>query len=305
MGKKNVALVLSSGGARGLAHIGAIEALEEFGYTITSIAGTSMGSLVGGIYANGNLAGFRDFITGLSKVGVIRLMDLAVSKGGIIKGEKVFNEIKRFIGDGNIEDLAIPFSAVATDLFNHREVIFRHGNLLNALRASAAIPTVLLPQQQEQSFLVDGAIVNPLPINRVERKPGDILIAINVNAPRKNAIKQSASPEKRSYNSIRGFVNNKWNGMLAGHKTDEKQKYGFFDIVSGSFEMVQYKLTESVLMQQKVDLLVNMPVNLAEMFEFYRAGELIKAGYNATKQQLADLDSGTGKHPGIVEEWFI
>ncbi|KAF0197309.1 MAG: NTE family protein [Bacteroidetes bacterium] len=305
MNPKNVALVLSSGGARGLAHIGAIEALEECGYTITSIAGTSMGSLVGGIYANGSLPGFRDFITGLSKVGVLRLMDLAVSKRGIIKGERVFSEIKKFIGDGNIEDLAIPFTAVATDLFNHREVIFRHGNLLNALRASAAIPTVLLPQQQEQSFLVDGAIVNPLPINRVERKPGDILIAINVNAPRKNAIKQSVSPEKKSYNSIRDFVNNKWNGMLAAHQTDEKQKHGFFDIVSGSFEMMQYKLTESVLRQQEVDMLVNLPVNLADMFEFYRAEELIKTGYDATKKQLAEMDSKNIQQHGIIEEWFI
>jgi NTE family protein len=305
MNPKNVALVLSSGGARGLAHIGAIEALEEYGYTITSIAGTSMGSLVGGIYANGSLPGFREFITGLSKVGVLRLMDLAVSKRGIIKGERVFSEIKKFIGDGNIEDLAIPFTAVATDLFNHREVIFRHGNLLNALRASAAIPTVLLPQQQEQSFLVDGAIVNPLPINRVERKPGDILIAINVNAPRKNAIKQSVSPEKKSYNSIRDFVNNKWNGMLAAHQTDEKQKHGFFDIVSGSFEMMQYKLTESVLRQQEVDMLVNLPVNLADMFEFYRAEELIKTGYDATKKQLAEMDSKNIQQHGIIEEWFI
>lgn len=303
--QKSVALALSSGGARGLAHIGAIEALEEHGYKITSIAGTSMGSIVGGIYANGCLPGFRDFITSLSKMGVIRLMDLAVSKRGIIKGEKVFGEIKKFIGDGKIEELAIPFTAVATDLFNHREVIFRHGSLMSALRASAAIPTVLLPYQREHSVLVDGAIVNPLPINRLDRKEGDILMAVNVNAPRRNLARHTSSPAKKSYSSIRGFVNRKWNGMLAGHSGDQEQKHGFFDIVSGSFEMMQYKLTETALRQQQVDILVNLPVNMAELFEFYRAEELIKAGYDATIQQLLNIGPVHNQHPGIVEEWVI
>ncbi|MFH1120492.1 MAG: patatin-like phospholipase family protein [Bacteroidota bacterium] len=305
MNPKNVALVLSSGGARGLAHIGAIEALLEYGYTITSIAGTSMGSLVGAIYANSALPGFKDFLTGLNKMDVLRLMDLAVSKKGIIKGERVFGEIKQFIGERTIEELPIPFTAIATDLFNHREVIFRHGKLLNALRASAAIPTVLMPQQLEQSVLVDGAIVNPLPINRVERQQGDILIAVNVNAPRENVIRQASSPEKKSYNSILSYVNKKWNGMLAGHETDGGQKHGFFDIVTGSFEMMQYKLTESALKQQQVDLLINLPVNLADMFEFYKAKELIKTGYDATVKQLTEIEANKAKIQEIVEEWYI
>jgi NTE family protein len=305
MNPKNVALVLSSGGARGIAHIGAIDSLVERGYTITSIAGTSMGSLVGAIYANGNLSGFRDFLTSLTKMDVLRLMDLAVSKRGIIKGERVFGEIKQFIGENDIEDLPIPFTAIAADLFNHREVIFRHGNLMNALRASAAIPTVLLPLMQEKTLLVDGAIVNPLPINRVLRNTGDMLVAINVNAPRVKVNLPARSLEKRSYNKIKEFVSQKWNGKAENNASEITDKHGFFDIVSGSFEMMQYKLTESVLMRQPIDLLINLPINLADMFEFYRAGELIKIGYEATSRQLDNIESETSESPGIIEEWFI
>lgn len=305
MNPKNVALVLSSGGARGIAHIGAIDSLVEHGYTITSIAGTSMGSLVGAIYANGNLSGFRDFLTSLTKIDVLRLMDLAVSKRGIIKGERVFAEIKQFIGGNDIEDLPIPFTAIAADLFNHREVIFRHGNLMNSLRASAAIPTVLLPLMREKSLLVDGAIVNPLPINRVLRHKGDLLVAINVNAPRVKTNLPVHSPEKSSYNKLKEFVSQKWNGKAENSSSEITDKHGFFDIVTGSFEMMQYKLTESVLMQQQVDLLVNLPLNLADMFDFYKAKELIKAGYDATSGMLDDKESMSTQKQGIVEEWYI
>jgi len=301
----NVALVLSSGGARGLAHIGAIRAIQEAGFTITSVAGTSMGALVGATLANGNLKGFSDFMTGLSRVDVLRLMDLAVSKKGIIKGEKVFGEIAKFIGDYNIEDLPIPFTAVATDLFNHREVIFRHGSLITALRASAAVPTVLFPVYNNETYLVDGAVVNPLPIDRVERTESDLLMAINVNAPRQTIKKKKLPEEHTSYSRFRSFVNTKWNGVLSSGEKEQRSTYGFFDIISASFEMMQLKITETALRQQQVDLLINLPVNLADMFEFYRAYDLIEAGYKATKAGLARNGSIPPNENGIVQEWFV
>ena len=307
MNTKNAALVLSSGGARGLAHIGAIRALSELGYTITAVSGTSMGALVGAIYANGKLPEFSDFITNLTRIDVIRLMDLAVSKQGIIKGEKVFGEIKRFIGEGNIEDLPIPYAAVATDLFNHREIIFRHGSLFSAVRASAAIPTVLLPLQYGSDCFVDGALVNPLPINRVKRSSNDRLIAINVNAPRQMLQAKKETPAHNSYHRIREFVNQKWNGAMSGKKSAVPPSHGFFDIVSGSFEMMQHKLTEASLKEQKPDIIINLPVNLADMLEFYRAKEIIALGYNVTLQRLKQ-DSDEAVKPsdsGFVEERVI
>ncbi len=307
MNTKNVALVLSSGGARGLAHIGAIRALTGQGYTITAVSGTSMGALVGAIYANGKLPEFSDFITNLTRIDVIRLMDLAVSKQGIIKGEKVFGEIKHFIGEGNIEDLPIPYAAVATDLFNHREIIFRHGSLFSAVRASAAIPTVLLPLQYGTDCFVDGALVNPLPINRVNRSSGDRLIAINVNAPRQTLQAKKETPAHTSYHRIREFVNQKWNGAMSGRKSTAPPSHGFFDIVSGSFEMMQHKLTEASLKEQKPDLLINLPVNMADMLEFYKAKDIITMGFEATMAGLSQptTESWYGGEPGLVREWII
>lgn len=310
MDKKNVALALSSGGARGLAHIGAIDALLKHGYNITSIAGTSMGSIVGGIYSNGQMQGFREFMTGLNKMDVLMLMDIAVSKKGIIKGEKVFGEISQFVGNGNIEELPIPFTAIAADLFNHREVIFRHGNLLTALRASSSVPTVLLPVHFEKSFLVDGGVVNPLPINRVKRHKNDLLVAINVNAPRKKTINRTTSQnknpqEKKAYKKLLDFVNQKWAKTSSENETPKEMNHGFFDMVSGSFEMMQHKLTESVLMQQQPDILVNLPMNLADMLEFYKAAELIEIGYEATCKQIENYRNNMSASNGIVDEWYI
>jgi len=184
MGKKvkNVALVLSGGGARGMAHIGVIEGLLANGYNITSVAGTSIGSVVGGIYAAGNLDDYREWITSLGKLDIFKLMDFAISKSGLIKGEKVFNEMKKIIGNKNIEDLDIPFAAIAVDIYGHKEIVFTSGSLINAIRASVSVPTVLLPYEYNGSELVDGGVLNPFPLDRVKRTDNDILIAVNLNA---------------------------------------------------------------------------------------------------------------------------
>lgn len=304
MDKKTVSLVLSSGGARGLTHIGAIEALLESGFVIGSVAGTSMGALVGGVYASGNLPAFKEFITSLNKVDVLRLMDLSINKKGIIKGEKVFTEMKKFVADINIEDLPIPYTAIATDLTFHREVIFNHGCLLDAIRASVAVPTVLLPFNHEQSILVDGGIVNPLPLNRVNRRAGDLLVAINVNAPRTTALLTDKSKEKKSYKKLLNLVNRNWNNLLH-EKPKRTIDAGFFDILSGSIEMMQHKLTEYALHEMKPDMMVNIPVNSADMFEFYKADELIKAGYEKMTEELKNFENHKPMASHMVEEWHI
>ena len=179
--KKNVALVLSSGGPRGFAYIGAIEALEEHGYTITSIAGTSIGSLVGGIYAAGKLAEFKEWLYSLNAWEVFSLMDLSIGKNHFVKGEKVIEAIMQIVPNVNIEDLLIPYRAVATDLYTGREVVFDHGPLFRAIRASISIPSLFRPVKYGLTTLIDGAIVNCLPLNRVERTEDDLLVAFDVN----------------------------------------------------------------------------------------------------------------------------
>ena len=178
---RNVALVLSSGGPRGFAYIGAIEELLSRGYKITSIAGVSAGALVGGVYAAGGLDSFKEWLFGLDPVKVVSLMDFSISKTYLVKGDRVINAIKERVPEVNIEDLPIPFTAVATDLFTGEEVLFRDGPLFQAIRASISIPSMFKPAEYRGRTMVDGGMVNTFPLNRVERTPGDILVGFNVN----------------------------------------------------------------------------------------------------------------------------
>ena len=178
---KNVALALASGGPRGFAYIGAIEELLSRGYRITSVAGTSAGSLVGGIYAAGGLEQFKDWLFGLDSLKVVGLMDFSLSKNHLVKGEKVMDAIKERVPEVNIEDLPSPFAAIATDLYTGEEVVFRKGPLFEAIRASISIPSMFKPVKWKGRTLVDGGMVNTFPLNRVQRTPGDILVGFNVN----------------------------------------------------------------------------------------------------------------------------
>ncbi len=178
---KNVALALSSGGPRGFAYIGAIEVLQERGYRITSVAGSSAGALVGGIFAAGGLEPFKEWLYGLDPVQVVSLMDFAPSRNSLVKGDKVIRAIKERVPDVRIEDLPVPFAAVASDLFTGEEVVFREGPLFTALRASISIPSMFRPVKWRGHTLVDGGLVNTFPLDLVERSEGDILVGFNVN----------------------------------------------------------------------------------------------------------------------------
>ncbi|WP_263142863.1 patatin-like phospholipase family protein [Pseudomonas sp. RIT-PI-AD] len=180
MGKR-VALVLGSGGARGYAHIGVIEELEARGYRIDCIAGCSMGAVVGGIYAAGKLREYREWTESLDYLDVLRLIDVSFRLGAI-RGEKVFGRIRDIVGEIDIEDLRIPYTAVATDLTNQQEIWFQEGCLHQAMRASAAIPSLFTPVIQGSRMLVDGGLLNPLPIVPVVSSHCDLIVAVNLNA---------------------------------------------------------------------------------------------------------------------------
>ena len=179
--KKRVALVLGSGGARGYAHIGVIEEIERRGYDIACVAGCSMGAVVGGIYAAGKLEEYRNWIESLDYLDVLRLVDVSFRLGAI-RGEKVFGQIRKIVGELNIEELRIPYTAVATDLTNQQEIWFQEGCLHQAMRASAAIPSLFTPVMQGNRMLVDGSLLNPLPIVPVVSSHCDLIIAVNLNS---------------------------------------------------------------------------------------------------------------------------
>jgi len=288
MGKKvkNVALVLSGGGARGMAHIGVIEGLLANGYNITSVAGTSIGSVVGGIYAAGNLDDYREWITSLGKLDIFKLMDFAISKSGLIKGEKVFNEMKKIIGNKNIEDLDIPFAAIAVDIYGHKEIVFTSGSLINAIRASVSVPTVLLPYEYNGSELVDGGVLNPFPLDRVKRTDNDILIAVNLNAdiPYIKPEKINISVKNHTnYLQALERVNIYWSKIF---KTNKQKKAGYFDLITNSIYAMQAKLTQIAIEKNKPDILINISKDACDIFEFHRAEEMIEHGREQLKAQM-------------------
>ena len=180
-GKKRVALALSSGGPRGFAYIGALEVLQERGYEVSAVAGTSIGALVGGVYAAGRLAEFKEWLLSLNTRKVFSLVDWSLSMNHLVKGEKVIEAIKEIVPNLTIEELPLPFSAVATNLYTGEEVVFDKGDLFTAIRASMSIPSLFKPVQYGNTVLIDGHSSNCLPLNRVKRTKGDILVGIDTN----------------------------------------------------------------------------------------------------------------------------
>lgn len=298
MAKKKAALVLSSGGARGMAHIGAIEEIENRGYEITSIAGSSIGSVVGGAYASGALPEYKKWISGFEKLDILKLMDFMVSKRGFIRGEKVLNAMKDVFPDTNIEDLKIPLTIIGTDITNHKEIIYDKGSLYTALRASIAIPTVMAPYQQEDIEVVDGGVINPFPIDRIKRHDDDIIVGVNLNYPGpyqnpKKSLKLKED-EDNKYLRIREFINEKWPGFF-NHKEEKKHRQlGFFDLITSSLWVLQEKVTELYIKQYHPEVVVNISRYSSDTFGFYRAKELIDYGRAQAKKALDEYEGKEG-----------
>jgi NTE family protein len=287
MSNKAIALVLSGGGARGLAHIGVIEELERRGFTITSVAGTSMGALVGGIYATGQLKLYKDWMCTLDKRGVFDLVDFTVGNGGIIKGVKIIKELKKMVPDRNIEDLDIPFCAVATDINQNREIIFTKGDLYDAIRASISIPTVFIPFKIDGMQLVDGGVLNPIPINRVKRNHGDLLVAVDVNAqiPFKKEI-SAKEPEKNNhgYHKYLNMAQSRLNNYIPKNKNDQ---VGYFNLVNKSISLMTHQISQLTIEKYPPDILINVSREAFETYEFYKAQDIIKEGELAVTRFLS------------------
>lgn len=299
--KKNIALVLSSGGARGLAHIGVIDELTRRGHNITSIAGSSMGALVGGLYATGNLDKFRDWVVNLDKLNVFRLIDFTFSSQGFVRGEKVFEKMRKMdiIPDVNIEDLPIKFTAIATDIVYGNEIIFSSGSLYKAIRASVSIPNVFTPVDSDKGLLVDGGVLNPLPINRISRSNNDLLVAVDLNSlvpyEKPNLPKKAKELDKLHNEKIASFKK-KWEELFPAHKhqeitnhLDKKLKMGYFDIMAHSIQLMQYKLSQQAIEVHKPDALVSISKYSCSVFEFYRGEEMIAYGREACAKALDNI----------------
>ena len=286
MEKQKVALVLSSGGARGLAHIGVIEGLEAHGFEITSIAGTSMGSLVGAFKACGELDTYKKWAINLDRLDVFKLIDFTFSVTGFIRGEKVFKSLEEIIKDRPIESLAIPFAAVATDINHKKEKVMSAGSMYQAIKASVAIPTVIKPVNFEDHKLIDGGVLNPVPVNRVHRTQGDILVVSNVSSSKSyKSPSQSKEEDEDDYLAMLNKFKNKWAKLLPG-SSSAKEKLGYFELLNRSIDLMQDQLTELILQQSQPEILAEVSRDACNTFEFYRAEEMIQAGREAIEEAI-------------------
>jgi len=279
--KKKVALVLSGGGARGIAHIGAIEEIEKQGYEITSIAGTSMGALVGAIYATGKLQEYKEWLFSLDKFKILELIDFSLSKEGLVKGDRIFKKMKDFIPDIHIEDLPIQYSATSTDLLNKKEIVFTKGSILEAVRASVAIPTIITPVKKGNTILVDGGVVNNVPLNHVARTENDILVAIYVNAhtpvykPKNIVTKENSKKKKTPYLEKILILKNE---LYKKHFKAKQTDLGYFNIINKTVDLLMYQLAMVAFEKYPPDILINVSRDSCGIFDFHKAKELVEIG---------------------------
>jgi NTE family protein len=286
--KRNVTLVLSGGGARGFAHIGAIEEIESRGYKINSIAGTSMGALIGGVYATGKLKEFKEWAYNLDKQEIFKLIDFSFSNQGLIKGDRVLKTMKKFIPDVNIDDLKIKYTATAFDLAQNKEIVFREGSLYNAIRASISIPTVFTPVICNDSVLVDGGVVNNIPINNAIRTDNDVLIAVYVNADvpaHKVNILEKSKKQALYIQKINKFRK----GLYKSNSTDQKKKFHYFNLINDTIASMTNRLATTILKNSPPDILVEVSKKTCGTFDFYKAEELVETGRYATWEKFDSL----------------
>jgi NTE family protein len=283
---KTVSLVLGSGGARGLAHIGIIQWLQENHYLIQSVAGSSMGAVVGGIFAAGKLDAYTEWVTALSKADVLLLLDFSFSRTGLFKGERIIGLLKELIGECNIEDLPISFTAVATDVVAGKEIWLNRGSLFDAIRASFAIPTLFTPHEYCGRRLLDGGLVNPVPIAPTLKDLTDMTIAVNLNGREQSIEPVDEAVSDGSHNHYKQRIK-KFIDDLAHRKRDKNDEWGFFEVVHYSLETMQSTIARLKLAVYSPDVIINIPKNACGPFEFYRAAEMIALGRRMAEQALS------------------
>lgn len=295
--KRTASLVLGSGGARGLAHIGVIEFLESNGFEIQCLAGSSMGALIGGVYAAGKLEIYTHWVTELRRNDVVRLLDLSFDRRGLFKGERIMNVLKDLIGDCNIEDLSIDFTAVATDIETEKEFWMRRGPLFDAIRASIAFPTVFTPHEYHGRRLVDGGLVNPLPIAPTLVNETEVTIAVSLagKAVTESEPADSTAAEQTTNLDIQKRIAQFIEGLQRKLGSRDSDDLGMFDIIARSIDTMQSGITRSKLAAYSPDIVIEIPRNACTFFEFHRAREMIDIGRQKATEALAPKLPGNGQ----------
>ena len=287
-----VSLVLGSGGARGLAHIGVIHELEKRGITIASISGCSIGSLIGGVYAAGKLDEFEHWVRAIDKIDMVHLLDLSWARHGLVKGDKIIGTLVELVGDQLIEDLPIPYTAMAADIKNEKEVWLNSGRLFDAIRASISLPLFFTPVPRKNTFLIDGGVLNPVPIAPTFGDDTDLTIAVNLGGPATTEAHKPAKPPGASKKdkSLRGRVE-RFVRELQSDDDDDSDKLGAYEIADQAFDAMQSTIARQKLAAYPPDIIIEIARNACSTFDFDRAAEIIELG-RITASASLDRHSG-------------
>lgn len=278
-GNKRIGLALGGGGARGCAHIGVIKALEEAGIPIACIAGTSIGSFVGGVYAAGDLKKLENILLRTEWKDVVKHFDPVLPKKGFFEGKKIIKLLEKILPHPNFKNTRIPYAAIATDLLSGKEIVIMEGNIINAIRASIAIPAIITPFKIKNRYLIDGGVVNPLPVDVVRKLGADIVIAVDLNHNFIKEKKYSKWAQKNKEMPLKGRIANWFTPAYPN----------IMDVIENSVFLMQDQLTQKNLMTHKPDFLIQPDLGSAGVFDFHRAEPMIEEGYRETKKRIKEI----------------
>lgn len=276
--QKKLGLALGGGGARGCAHIGVIKAIEEAGISIDCIAGTSIGSFIGGVFATGNLKKLEKILIETKWKDVIKNFDPVIPKKGFFEGKKFEKLLNQIISKPDFKNIQVPYAAIATDLLSGEEVVIKSGNIIKGIRASVAIPAMITPAKIKNRYLIDGGVVNPLPVNVVQKMGADVIVAVDLN--RQFVMeKKKAKTQKRKKIPLRGKIAN-W----------LRPEYpNIIDVIENSIFLMQDQLTQKNLLTHKPDFLIQPNLGSAGIFDFHKAKGMIDEGYQQAQKIIPKL----------------
>lgn len=298
--RPRIGLALGSGSARGLAHVGVLRALKEAHIEVDLVAGTSMGAVIGAIFASGKLDGLTAKLQNLDWQSIVALLDPVFPRSGLIDGQKIAEFVRAHVPSARIEDLLLPFAAVATDITNGEQVVATTGDLTEAVRASIAVPGIVTPVRSNGRILVDGGLVNPVPVSVARAMGADLVIAVDLNhdivagrlshpAAHGNGNGNGHAPIMarllESLQAINSPVLAQFEAWL--HKAPQEPLPGIFDVLLASLYIMQARVTEATLQQDRPEVLIQPPLGAVRFMEFDRAEEIIDIGYRSAAEQLA------------------
>jgi len=294
--EKTVSLVLGSGGARGLAHIGVIHWLEENSFKIASISGCSMGALIGGIYAAGKLDDFEGWVRAITKLDIVTLLDLSWKKSGLVKGDKIINTLTELVGDLVIEELPVKYTAVAADILNEKEVWMNSGKLFDAIRASISLPLLVTPFRYKGIDLIDGGVLNPVPIAPTFSDATDLTIAVSLGGKVDKEVR--VARDDNSTRKKRSAFTKKITAFMDGLKDPSvdhvSKEWGAYDIANQAFDAMQSTIARQKLAAYPADYFVEIARNACGTLEFDLASEMIELGYRRAQESLGKCSDDTG-----------